>query len=62
MPTQPPSLCFFPNSKQLVGEKSGSIALYYKRSPGSKIDTHRDYGKTLSYQQCVNAFKSIQHF
>ena len=52
MPTQPCSQCFFPNSKQLVGEESQSMALHQKRSPGNKVDTHKDHGKALSYQQC----------
>ena len=62
MPTQPCSQCFFPNTEGLVGEESQSITLCQERSPGSKVHDHKDHGKMLSYQQCVNAFKSVQHF
>ena len=62
MPTQPRSQCFFPNGERLVGEESRSIALRLERSPENKVDSHKDHGKTLSYQQCVNAFKSVWHF
>ena len=62
MPTQPRSQCFFPNAEQLIGEESQSIALCYERSPRKEVDAHKDHCKTLSYQQCVNAFKSVWHF
>ena len=58
MPTQPHSQCFFPNTGRLIGEESQSIIQCYKRSPGNKVDAHKDHGKMLSYQQYVSAFKS----
>ena len=58
MPTQPCSPCFFPNTERLVGEESQSITLRQERSRGNKVDAHKDHGKTLSYQQCVNAFST----
>ena len=51
-----------PNAEQLIGEESRSIAQHEERSPGNEIDAHKDHDKTLSYQQCVNAFKSVRHF
>ena len=61
MPIQPRSQCFVPKAEPLVGEENQSIALYWERSPGNKVDAHKNHGKMLSYQQCVNAFKSVQH-
>ena len=59
MPTQPCSQYFFPNAERLVGEESQLIALRQERSPGNKFDVHKDHGETLSYQQCVNVFKTF---
>ena len=37
---------FFPDSNQLGGEESRSIALHYERRPENKIDAHKDHGKS----------------
>ena len=61
MLSQPRSQCFFCNVERLIGDESRSIALRWERGAGNEADAHKDDGKTLSYQQCVNAFKSLRH-
>ena len=59
MPTQPRSQCFFPNLKRLVGEESRSIALHQKRSPGNKVDTHKDQVKLSAMCKCIQKCSAL---
>ena len=56
------SSAVLPNAERLIREESRSIAQREERSPGNEVDAHKEHDKTLSYQQCVNAFKTVQHF
>ena len=62
MPIQPRSQCFVPKAEPLVGEENQSIALYWERSPGNKVDVHKDHGKDVELSamcKCVQKSSAL---